>query len=137
MSNRRVLLTVVITLVVIAIVVAGGFAVYRLGYVRGAAESFAGPMMRGFAGQFGDERSMPFHEFNGRGDLYQRMPMVGFTHAGLRGQPVFGGLTGLLLIIGVGALVVIAINGLRDKGAQDTTIASETATEAKPKRRSG
>lgn len=135
MSNRRVALTVVITLVVIAVLVAGGFAIYRFGYVRGAADSFAGPMMRGFAGQFGGERGMPFHEFNGQGDFHQRMPMLGYAHAGLRGQSAFDGLSGLLLIIGVGALVVIATNGLRDRGAPAASAPAEPASESKSKRR--
>ncbi len=78
MNNRKVLLSVVITLVVVAALFAGGYAIYRFGYTRGAAGSFAGPMMRGFAGEFGNERGMPFHEFNGQGDFQQRMPMPGY-----------------------------------------------------------
>lgn len=137
MSNRRIVLTVLITLVLIAILAAGGYALYRLGYVRGMSESAGVMMFQGFDGRFGDDRGLPFREFVSPGGLRNRMPMAGFSHPGFSAYTPFGGFSGLLILIGVIALVVIAVNGLVGKGKQKASIASvEPVEDPKPRRRS-
>jgi hypothetical protein len=136
MNNRRIVVTVLITIVLLAILTAGGFAFYRLGYVRGMSQSAGGFMMQGFDGRFGDDRGMPFHDFAGPGRLRERMPMTGFAHPGFSAHTPFGGFSGLLLLIGVIALVVIAVNGLSRNRKQNVSMEPAPLVEdPKPRRR--
>jgi hypothetical protein len=137
MSNRRIVATVLITLVLLAILAAGGYALYRVGYERGLTQSAVGLMMQGFDGRFGDTRGLPFHNFGDSDGMRGRMPMFGYAHPGFREFTPFGGFAGLLLIIGVAALVFIAVNGWlgrsKSKAVEEPAVQIE---EAKPRRRS-
>jgi hypothetical protein len=115
MSGRRIFTVVVIAVLVLAILAAGGNALFRLGYANGASAAAGVPE----AGRLNCLQGGPFmpglgwdgmHEFGRGGGLLFRshMPIMGFG--------VGGWLFGLLLLAGVVALVVIAVNGLRSKG---------------------
>jgi heme exporter protein D len=136
MRTSRIWITVIVTVVVLALLAAGGYALFRLGYARGVANAAGGLMLRGPEGRFGGEGLRPF--------AHEMMP--GWNHPGLNVygmhtrtvgyHPAFGWFLGLLLVAGVVALVVIAINGL----SQRTRIVAEESkspaqAEEKPSRR--
>ena len=104
MERSKTITTVLITVLVIAILAAGGFALYRLGYTRGLSasvgDSFGGWFSRGFGG-----RSMPdlprggFHMFGTR-QAYSAFPFIG----GIFGLVLFGGIVALA-IFGIVSLI--------------------------------
>src|SRR5512136_1206758 len=113
MSGWKVFLTVVGVLVVVGLVVGGGFALYRLGYARGMA-SAAG--LAGI-GQLPREFGWGAPGFNG-----DRLPFYG--HGGMMiygghmpfGMFGFGGwIVGLLFLAGVFTLIVLGIRALARK----------------------
>ena len=96
MSTRKWIGTVLITLVVVAVLAASGYALYRFGYTRGAIAASAGegfmlhdfddmPFMGGAMGEgymFHDSEHMPF-----AGDCMGE----GFMPHGFEGMPFAGG----------------------------------------------
>jgi len=127
MSGKRIFTVVVIVLLVLAILAAGGNALFRLGYANGVSAAagipeagrlnclHGGPFMPGFGWD-------GMHEFGRGGGLLFRshMPFMGFGAGGW--------LFGLLMLTGVVALVVIAVNGLRSKrGAELPPMPSQPA----------
>ena len=114
MSGRRIFTIAVIAVLALAILAAGGNALFRLGYANGMSAAAGLPQ----AGRLNCIQGGPFmpglgwdgmHEFGRGGGLPFRshMPFMGFGAGGW----VFG----LLMFAGVVALVVIAVNGLRSK----------------------
>jgi hypothetical protein len=142
MSGRRAFLSVVITLLVIALVAAAGVALYRLGYARGLAEAgglpalgqFMHPYEYGMPG-FGDGRPDAWRH---GGDMFFR----GHRPIGMFG---FGGwIVCLLVLVGIVALVVAAINALtRRRPAEVQAVPAPVVppvpepTPAKPARAAG
>ena len=113
MSGRKAFFTVLITLLVIAILVAAGVMLYRMGFSRGLAMAEAlpptGPFMHPYGyGMPGFDGACPRAWRNPGGMLYG-----GHMPFGMYG---FGGwLVGLLLLAGFVALVVAGINALTRK----------------------
>jgi len=113
MSGRKAFITVLITLLVIAILVTAGVMLYRMGFVRGlaaagaplATEPFMHPYGYGMPG-FGGGCPQVWH--HGGGMFYG-----GHRPFGMFG---FGGwFVCLLVLVGVVALVVAAVNALTRK----------------------
>ncbi len=95
--------TVVITVVVLVVIGAVGCALYRFGYARGLVAS-AGDFVGGrFSRNFGEH----FTPDQRRGNF----PMFGMRQS-YTAFPLVRWIPGLLLFVGVVALVVIAVNGL-------------------------
>jgi hypothetical protein len=118
MSTKRWIGTVVITLVVLAVLVGGGFALYRLGYVRGelaaANGSAIGRLAPGMHGRFmapeGRQGVNPRFE-NPQGQMPFRNMPYGFGRGFIPGSRLFrfGGpaaIIGVLLGLALLALVV-------------------------------
>ena len=103
MFKNKTFRTVMITVVVLVILGAAGCALYRIGYVRGLAAS---------AGDFVGDR---FNcDFGGHFTWDQRrgnFPMFGMRRS-YTAFPMVSWIPGVLLFVGVVALVVIAVNGL-------------------------
>ncbi|MFN2149911.1 MAG: hypothetical protein ACK2T2_16115, partial [Anaerolineales bacterium] len=51
MRKSSIWITILVTVVVVALLAAGGYALFRLGYVRGVADAAGGMMMRSFDGR--------------------------------------------------------------------------------------
>jgi hypothetical protein len=110
MSGRRAFLTVVVTLLVIALLVAAGVMLYRMGFARGLAATGGIPA----AGQFMHPYGFGMPGFGGG------CPQVwhhggGMFYGGHRpfGMFGFGGwIVGLLALAGLVALIVAAVNAL-------------------------
>ncbi len=103
MFKNKTFRTVMITVVVLVIHGAAGCALYRIGYVRGLAAS---------AGDFVEARFS--RDFGGHFTWDQRrgnFPMFGMRQS-YTAFPLGKWIPGLLLFVGVVALVVIAVNGL-------------------------
>jgi hypothetical protein len=142
MSGRKAFITVLITLLVIAILVAAGVCLYRLGLARGLAMAGALPAAGPFMHPYG--YGMP--GFDGGCPQAWRHPggMVYGGHMSF-GPFGFGGwFVGLLVLVGVVALVVAGINALTRKGpAEVQAVAAPPAppvpepTPAKPARGAG
>ena len=139
MSGRKAFITVLITLLVIAILVAAGVMLYRMGFVRGLAAAgdvpafgqFMHPYGNGMPG-FGGSCPQVWH--HGGGMFYG-----GHRPFGLFG---FGGwVVCLLVLVGVVALVVAAVNALtRRRPAEVQAVVAPPAPEpvaAKPARSAG
>jgi hypothetical protein len=142
MSGRKAFLTVVITLVVIALLAAAGVALYRLGFARGLAATggipgageFMHPYAYGMPG-FGDGRLQMWRH---GGDMFFR----GHRPFGMFG---FGGwIVCLLVLAGIVALVVAAINALTRRRPAEVQVVSAplvppapAPTPAKPARPAG
>lgn len=129
MSGRRVFTIVVVALLVIAVLAVGGCALYRLGFARGVSAVAGVPEAGRFYQQFGAPFMPGFdgggmHEFGRSGGQLFRshMPFMGF---GLGGW-----LFGLVVLVGVVALVVIAINGLRTQRPVESPPAPSQIAEA-------
>lgn len=127
MGRSRTILTIVITVIVIVVLAGAGYALYRLGYAHGLAANLEETMGGRFAWFFSDEFPGDFsHRFPQRFEsrfpegFRDRVPqdfrrdglafVWGYQPATL--FPWARGITGLLLFVGVVALVVIAVNGL-------------------------
>ncbi|MEJ2010717.1 MAG: hypothetical protein P8X64_00655 [Anaerolineales bacterium] len=132
MRKSSIWITVLVTVVVLALLAAGGYALFRLGYARGVANAAGGLMLRGPEGRFRGEGIQPF--------AHNMMP--GWNHPGvysygMHAQP-FGWFFGLLLVVGVVALVVIAVNSLSQRDRIATEESNPPAeVEEKPSRRRG
>ena len=103
MFKNKTFRTVMITVVVLVILGAAGCALYRIGYVRGLAAS---------AGDFVGDRFS--RDLGGHFTWDQRrgnFPMFGIRHS-YAAFPMVSWIPGLLLFVGVVALIVIAVNGL-------------------------
>ena len=110
MSGRKVFLTVVVVLVVIGLLIGGGAALYRLGYVRGIAaagilaETGQLPQLYG--------RGMPGFD-GGRLQGWDRGGMMFYGMHRPFGMFGFGGpIVGLLLLAGLVTLIVLGIRAL-------------------------
>ena len=136
MSTRRILWIVLGTIVVIGLLSAGGYALYRAGYVRGvrvsAAQMMPGDFRQGFMdhfmdrfedrfpGEFGDRFGDRFggklQLDRARGRFTQHDPYPYYLPF-----PTFWVIPGFLLLVGVVALVVIAVNSFaRSKPENDS-----------------
>jgi hypothetical protein len=115
MKANRVLLTVLLVVLVVGLLAAGGWALYRLGYAHGGAAAAADVLPEGLFRQFGGR--MP-HMFDGRfpGGFRQGVIPWGSMHQPYLGFPFLSWGLGALLVVGVIALVVIAVNGLVSAG---------------------
>jgi len=114
MSGQRVFITVVITLLVIALLVAAGAMLYRMGFARGLAMAgtlpATGPFMHPYGyGMPGFDGSCPQAWRHPGG-----MPFVG-GHMSFTPFAFGGWLVGLLVLAGFVALVVAGINALTRK----------------------
>jgi hypothetical protein len=97
MKKNRTLLIVIVTIVAVALLAAGGYALFRLGYARGLATS---------VGELAE--SWPRHSFGERFSPWThhgRLPRFGGGH-NLWGFTLVRGLVGFLLGGGVLALAV-------------------------------
>jgi len=130
MQKRNVWLTALVAVLVVALLAAGGFALFRLGFVRGLAASAGGAM---FGGRFAGERIQPFAGHMMSGWNHPGLDVYGM-HARSYGHfPAFGWLLGLLVLAGAVALVVIAINGLTRNNTNAAAIeAPKPAEPEKP-----
>lgn len=88
------ILKTVVALVIVGVLVAGGYALYRVGYAHGAQGSFAGEMPFMWSGHFDDmphannwsARTMPFSRYGGHMmDGYSRTPFSGHSMVGYSG----------------------------------------------------
>ena len=95
MSRKQVIVYVLLSLVVIAALVVGGYALYRLGYSHGLREVSQLPFEKRFIPDF-HRRMLP--------DLPSYRWYIGF--------PFFFALTRWLMPLGVIALVVLAVIGI-------------------------
>ncbi len=144
MSGRRAFLTILITLVVIALLAAAGVALYRLGFVRGLAATggipgageFMHPFANGMPG-FGDGRLQLWQHGGG-------MSFRGHRPFGMFGSG--GWIVCLLVLVGIVALVVAAINALTRRRPAEVQVVSAPVvppapapapTPAKPARAAG
>jgi hypothetical protein len=128
MSGRRVFLTVVVALVVIGLLIAGGVALYRLGYARGIA-AVVTSARNGQLPRF-PERGMPGFD----GGRMQVWPYGGMMlYEGHRSLGVFGfvgPIVGLLLLAGLVTLVVLGIRALTHKHPAEVQAAPAPVTPA-------
>lgn len=132
MRKSSIWITVLVTVVVLALLAAGGYALFRLGYVRGVASAAGGLMLRGPESRFGVEGMHPFAH-----NMMPEWNHPGIYSYGMRAQP-FGWFLGLLFIVGVVALVVIAVNGLSQRNRSVVEESNPPAeVEEKPSRRRG
>jgi hypothetical protein len=124
MFKNKTFRTVMITVVVLVILGAAGCALYRFGYVRGLAASagdfVGGRFIRDFGGHFSSDKRRGNFPMFGMRQSYTAFPMVRW-------------IPGLLLFVGVVALVVIAVNGLvRPNRSSAPQMISSPPVEASP-----
>jgi hypothetical protein len=150
MGRKNTIITILITVIVIAVLIAAGFAIYRLGYVRGLAASVGEPMggrfFWFFDGDIPDEFGHRFPEnfedrfpegFRGRMPFYFRQGGLPYDR-GFQPTTVFPwarGTTGVVLFVGVVALVVIAVSSvirLSRSPSQDLISSTAVDQEAAP-----
>jgi hypothetical protein len=144
MSGRRAFVTILVSLLVIAILVTAGVMLYRMGFARGLAASGAQPVAGTFMHPF--EYGMPGFD-GGRPQMYQHGG--GMFFRGHRSFGMFGAggwIVCLLVLVGVVALVVAAFNALtRRRPAEVQAVVAPPAppapapapTPAKPARAAG
>jgi flagellar basal body-associated protein FliL len=102
MTRNNTIRVVLITVLLILVIGAAGYALYRIGYSHGVAAVDSDlPAERLFRG-FG-ERVLPGHRFDGTSMFASRS--VGFF-------PFFWGLPGLLLMVGIVTLAVVGFISL-------------------------
>jgi heme exporter protein D len=137
MRKRSIWITVAVTVLVVALLAVAGFSLFRLGYNQGLAQSTGGLMLRGFEGRLGGERMQPFAErmapeFNHPGITMYDMHARSFGHF-----TAFGWLPGLLLLVGIAALVVIAVNSFsrRNQSVGEDPASSAEIEKPAPRRR--
>ena len=110
MSGRRAFITILITLLVIAILVAAGVMLYRMGFARGLAAAGALPSAGEFMhpygyGMPGFDGAFPRAWHHGGGMFYGGHRPFGMFGLG-------GWIVCLLVLVGFVALVVAAVNAL-------------------------
>ena len=127
MRRSSIWITILVTVVVLALLAAGGYALFRLGYVRGVADAAGGGIMRGFEG-----RLQPFTRGTAPGWNHPGLDMYGMGTRSISRFPIFGWLPGLLLLVGVVALVVIAVNGLSRRNSNKINEAPAPTEPEKP-----
>jgi hypothetical protein len=103
MKKNRTLLIVILTIVAVALLAAGGYALFRLGYARGLATS-VGELSEGWRHHEWGNRLSSWME-------HSRLPRFAFGH-GHWGFPLAGRLFGLLLGGGILALAVYGVISL-------------------------
>lgn len=111
MTKTKIFTTVLIIVIAIAILSAGGFTLYRFGYAQGLSASVGEIVGGRFSRDFGDRFTPGFG-----GHFTPELRRGGLPMFGMRQPfstfPLFRGIFGLLLLVGVVALVVIGINSL-------------------------
>ena len=113
MSGRKVFLTVVVVLVVIGLLIGGGAALYRLGYAHGLATAAAAADSDQLPRLYG--RNLPGLD-GSRVQVWPYGGMMVYSRHMPFGMFGFGGRTfGLAVLVGVIALVVLAVNALTRK----------------------
>ncbi|MGD2253263.1 MAG: hypothetical protein PVF70_10165 [Anaerolineales bacterium] len=112
MKKNRTLLIVIVTIVAVALLAAGGYALFRLGYARGLATS-VGELSEGWRHHEWGNRTSSWME-HGR---HPRIG-VGFEHS-YWGFPLVRGLLGFLLGGGVLALAVYGFVSLVRRNPSD------------------
>jgi hypothetical protein len=127
MRKSSIWITILVTVVVVALLAAGGYALFRLGYVRGVADAAGGVMMRSF-----DGRIQPYNRGIAPGWNHPGLDIYGMHSRMYGGFSAFGWLPGLLLLVGVVALVVIAVNGLSHRNSHPASGTSLPAEPEKP-----
>lgn len=135
MKRGNIWITVAVTVVIVALLAAGGYALFRLGYARGVADAAGGLMMRGLEGRFGSQGMHPFANEMGPGWNHPDLYMYGMHSRSIGRFPAFGWLPGLLLLVGVIALVVIAVNGLTRRSERVNEAPMAPAEPEKPSAR--
>lgn len=131
MSGRKAFFTVLITLLVIAILVAAGVMLYRMGVARGLAMAEALPFAGGFMHPYG--YGMP--GFDGACPRAWRHPGgMPFGGGHMPFSPFgFGGwLVGLLVLAGFIALVVAGINALTRKPQAEVQVVAAPPAPVAP-----
>jgi hypothetical protein len=88
MSSRRVFLYVIVSLIVVAVLVGGGYAIYRLGYVHGT---------QGTSSLNFDKRLLPNFDRSFAPDFMHRRGYIGFPFMGVI-PGLFFGLVSLMII---------------------------------------
>ena len=143
MSGRKAFITVVVTLLVIAILVAAGAMLYRMGIARGLAMAGALPAAGPFMHPYG--YGMPGFD-GGCPQAWRHPGGMAFGGGHMSFSPFGFGhwFVGLLVLAGFVALVVAGINALtRKRPAEVQAIAAPPAppvpepTAAKPARAAG
>jgi hypothetical protein len=110
MSGRRAFITVLVTLLVIAILVTAGVMLFRMGFARGLAASGGLPAAGTFMHPF--EYGMPGFD-GGRPQIWQHGGDMFFrSHRSFGMFGTGGWIVCLLALVGVVALVVAAFNAL-------------------------
>jgi uncharacterized membrane protein len=129
MSGRRVFITVLVSLLVIAILVTAGVMLYRMGFARGLAASGGLPA----AGQFMHPYGYGMPGFDG-GCPRAWQHGGGMFYGGHRPFGMFGSggwIVCLLVLVGVVALVVAAFNALtRRRPAEVQAVVAPPAPSA-------
>ena len=110
MKKNRTLWIVIITIVAVALLAAGGYALFRLGYARGLTSSVGELAENWPHRELGDRFGSWMH--------HTRLPRFASGH-GYWGFPLVGGLFGLLLGGGVLALAVYGFVRLVRRNASD------------------
>jgi hypothetical protein len=118
MSTKRWIGTILITLVVLAVLAGGGFALYRLGYVRGVMAAEAGTAVGRLAPGF-HNRALPPEGRQGTTPRFQnpqgQMPFrnmpYGFSRGFFPASPFFrfGGQVGILGVLSGLVLLALAV----------------------------
>jgi hypothetical protein len=131
MSGWKVFLTVVAVLVVVGLLIGGGFGLYRLGYAKGLATAAtlaeAGKLPRDFG------RIVPGFD-GGRVQVWPHGGMMVYRGHMPFGMFGFGGwIVGLLLLAGVVTLIVLGIRSLtRKRPAEAQAVAPATPAAIEP-----
>jgi hypothetical protein len=118
--------TIVVTVLVIAVLFAGGYAIYRAGFIQGMAADPGGYLGMRFPRDLGDRFQGDLN--NHFPDYHRRsMPMFG-AYPG--SWSIFAGWPGILLLAGVVALVVIAVNWIMNRDRATIQQAATTSAGA-------
>lgn len=131
MSRNKIILTVIVTVIVVGALAAGGYALYRLGYAHGQSGTTAGVFGENFGRNFGD-RFMP--EFRDRfSPEFHRdaMPMFSYRQP-LGGFSFFRIIPGFLLVTGVVALAAFGLFTLIRKRDPSTSQPASIQTDISP-----
>lgn len=126
MSKTNIFTTILVMVIAIAVLAAGGFALYRYGYAQGLSVSVGEIVGDRFGRDFGDRFTPGFG-----GHFTPELRRGGLPMFGIRQPfsafPLFWSIFGLLLLVGVVALVVIGINSLIRRNPSSTPQADSSS----------